>query len=210
MAITTSGARLTQLHRVAQARLAAQTAALSLQLWEILDLTRLDATSAPWLVAMNQMVQNQRAKSAELAAIYLVQFREQELIGAMSKEVHRSFIPPQIGPGPAEQVYTALTVTGPVAMKRAMGNGATLAAASDKASAMAAGSAMRMSLEGGRQTIVETVAADPLALGWARIASPGACSFCQMLADRGAVYSENTVDFEAHDRCTCSAEPAYA
>jgi hypothetical protein len=30
-----------------------------------------------------------------------------------------------------------------------------------------------------------------------------------MLADRGAVYSEATADFAAHDHCGCSAEPVY-
>jgi hypothetical protein len=37
-----------------------------------------------------------------------------------------------------------------------------------------------------------------------------ACDFCEMLADRGAVYGEASADFEAHDHCSCSAEPVFA
>jgi hypothetical protein len=30
-----------------------------------------------------------------------------------------------------------------------------------------------------------------------------------MLASRGPVYSERSVDFHAHDHCSCTAEPIY-
>lgn len=33
------------------------------------------------------------------------------------------------------------------------------------------------------------------------------CSFCEMLADRGAVYDYETVRFRAHDRCDCLGIP---
>ena len=40
-------------------------------------------------------------------------------------------------------------------------------------------------LDTGRQTIIDAVKADPKAKGWARETSPGACSFCALLATRG-------------------------
>jgi len=43
----------------------------------------------------------------------------------------------------------------------------------------------------------------------ARVASANSCAFCAMLASRGPVYKEETVDFEAHDHCTCGSEPVY-
>lgn len=60
-----------------------------------------------------------------------------------------------------------------------------------------------------RTTIIESSFADPAAQGWQRSAS-GGCPFCQMLAGRGAVYSERTVDFSAHDNCNCVAVPAFS
>lgn len=50
-------------------------------------------------------------------------------------------------------------------------------------------------------------------IAWARIAEPGACKFCRMLATRGAVYtSEQTATVTTgakryHHNCRCHAEP---
>jgi len=44
-----------------------------------------------------------------------------------------------------------------------------------------------------REAVAVTSSRDPQFLGWARVAEPGACSFCRMLATRGAVYTEQTV-----------------
>ena len=40
-----------------------------------------------------------------------------------------------------------------------------------------------------------------------RVLGGEGCEFCQMLAGRGAVYSAETADFEAHDKCACTPEP---
>lgn len=60
-----------------------------------------------------------------------------------------------------------------------------------------------------RETVRLSSIEDPSARGWQRSASMG-CEFCQMLASRGAVYSESTVDFAAHDHCKCIAVPAFS
>jgi hypothetical protein len=59
-----------------------------------------------------------------------------------------------------------------------------------------------------RETVRLSSIEDPKAQGWQRSASAG-CSFCRMLAARGAVYSERTVDFAAHDHCRCHAVPVF-
>lgn len=59
-----------------------------------------------------------------------------------------------------------------------------------------------------RYTVAGSSIEDPAAKGWQREGS-GGCSFCQMLIGRGAVYTERTVDFQAHDSCRCSAVPAF-
>jgi hypothetical protein len=60
-----------------------------------------------------------------------------------------------------------------------------------------------------RETVTENTAEDPDAVGWQRFARPGGCKFCLMLADRGAVYTEATVDFAAHKNCNCLAGPSW-
>lgn len=60
-----------------------------------------------------------------------------------------------------------------------------------------------------RQTILSNSAADVESAGWRRIASPGACKLCRMLADRGAVYKRATALFAAHASCKCSAQPVF-
>lgn len=59
-----------------------------------------------------------------------------------------------------------------------------------------------------RATVIGSSVADPRADGWQRVGS-GECDFCAMLIGRGAVYSETTVDFGAHDNCHCGAAPAF-
>lgn len=61
-----------------------------------------------------------------------------------------------------------------------------------------------------RYTVAGNSVADPAARGWQRVGA-GACKdgFCDMLIGRGAVYSEATADFAAHDNCKCSAVPAW-
>lgn len=59
-----------------------------------------------------------------------------------------------------------------------------------------------------RQTVMASSLADPQAHGWQRTGA-GDCDFCAMLIGRGAVYTEATADFQAHDHCSCSASPSW-
>lgn len=61
-----------------------------------------------------------------------------------------------------------------------------------------------------RQTVMGSSIADPQSRGWQRVGA-GECTngFCDMLIARGAVYSEASADFAAHDHCKCSAVPAF-
>lgn len=59
-----------------------------------------------------------------------------------------------------------------------------------------------------RDTVIGSSLADPRAGGWQR-AGNGDCRWCDMLIGRGAVYSEATADFAAHDNCLCTAAPAF-
>jgi hypothetical protein len=75
--------------------------------------------------------------------------------------------------------------------------------------------AQAITLDAGRNELIEAVERDTEAKGWARVTKPGACSFCLMLAIRGPVYSRETVGFRAHTNaksgatCRCAAEPLF-
>lgn len=204
MADTKQGALLTETHRLAQVRISDLTKARMVDAWPVLNLDNLDSSFPDWLTAVNGIVSTGRQVSTSTAAAYFTTFRNLELPGA------KPFPADLAGPVDPETLLISMRVTGPVAIKSAVGAGVDIAQAATNAFTGSAGAAARHALAGGRDTISQSVAADPKALGWARVASPDACAFCAMLASRGPVYSENTVDFEAHDHCTCSAEPVYS
>lgn len=61
-----------------------------------------------------------------------------------------------------------------------------------------------------RDTVLASSKRDPASVGWRRVASPTACKFCRMLADRGAVYRQAAARFAAHKGvCHCVAEPVF-
>ena len=64
-------------------------------------------------------------------------------------------------------------------------------------------------LEPARETTILSALADPAAAGWTRITRAGSCKFCRMLASKGAVYKQRTVDFAAHGHCNCAAAPSW-
>lgn len=170
--------------------------------WRLLSATALDATAPLWMSTMIAIIQSQRTKSTAASSAYLQTFRE--------VEIGESFPAVLAGPADLAQLVTSLNVTGPVSIKSAMTKGVPLAEATSNAVANVSGAAMRHSLDGGRETITATVAADPKAYGWARATSGKTCSFCAMLASRGPVYGERSVQFRSHDHCACSGEPVYS
>ena len=62
---------------------------------------------------------------------------------------------------------------------------------------------------GFRDTITGNSRQDEDAIGWSRVVRDGACKFCVMLADKGAVYREDTASFAAHGNCHCAARPEF-
>lgn len=59
-----------------------------------------------------------------------------------------------------------------------------------------------------RDTITTNRRRDPAAVGWRRI-TRGGCPFCRMLADKGAIYKQETALFAAHPSCHCTAQPVF-
>lgn len=204
MASDPRASRLTEAHRLAQARLGAQTVQQMLTVWPLLDADDLDGSTQRWLRAVVPIVQRQRSVSARLAGNYMSTFRALEL-GQVSP-----FVPTLVEAEPVEAIMQSLTVTGPVAVKAHMRSSPVVDRAMEIGRTMSSGSAMRHAMNGGRQTITESVRNDQRAIGWARATSGKPCAFCAMVASRGPVYrEESTGDFQAHDHCSCGVEPVY-
>ena len=60
-----------------------------------------------------------------------------------------------------------------------------------------------------RDTVTVNGRRDPASKGWRRIARSDGCKFCRMLADKGAIFREDTVHFASHKSCHCTAQPVF-
>lgn len=201
MARTEAGSRLTELHRLAQVQISAQTVAQLLQVWPLLDLEDLDATTRRWLTAAIPIVRAARGRSARLASEYLRRFIAAESGLALAAPL--ATVVPDL---PLARIATSLITTGPVSIKSAVAVGRDLASAAEIASASSAAAGTRHALDGGREVILTASDAHPDITGVKRIVSSNACSYCRgKAADRGGV-----LDFKAHDNCHCQPEPVVA
>lgn len=192
---------LTEGHRLAQLRLGVSLVRRVRLAWPLLDPLNLDGSSERWLRVVVPLVEAQRGLSSTLAAGYYSQLRVSQLGEGFSAVL--------AGPADIAALTTSLLVTGPVSVKAAMASSRRLSEAVDTAEARTARAAMRHALNGGRETLLQSLKADTQARGWRRVTSGRACDFCSMLASRGGVYSADSADFQAHDGCSCSAEPVW-
>ena len=84
------------------------------------------------------------------------------------------------------------------------------AATKDDVEALVMGGVQRIIANAHRETVMRSTFADPRAEGWARFARGAeTCGFCFLLVSRGAVYTEKTATFGAHDSCDCGAGPIW-
>ncbi len=204
MALTTEGASLTEAHRVAQVNLSGEALRDFVAIWRLLDPEALDSTFPGYARALQAVIDARREQSVRLSAAYLRAFRDVEASTTKPLTIERA------GALAREQAMTSLLVTGPVTIKTARRKGATVAKAAETGFVSSAGAVKRLVLSGGRETLMETAAADPAAHGVARATDGDPCHFCAMLASRGAVFvSEASAAFKPHDACGCVPEIAY-
>ena len=193
--------QLTEQYRQAQLQIRAQALRDFSLLWPI---WKGDDNSFQELVtAALALVRVYRNISAAAAAAFYEAFREAAHAAGVPATVLGSAIPD-------DQVASSLYVTGRDALRKALAAGQTPDAARATTLVRASGAVTRHIADGGRQTILDSVAADKEARGWARVTDGDPCYFCLTLASRGAVYkSEQTASFEAHDHCECIAIPVF-
>lgn len=192
---------LTEQHRQTQLQIRAQALRDFALLWPI---WKGDEQSFAELVAAALvLVRAYRRLSSTAAATYYEAFRSAARAAGVATPTLAAAIPDA-------QVATSLYVTGRDALRIALNAGQTADGARSTALVRAGGAVSRHIVDAGRQTILDSVAADPHAVGWARVTDGDPCYFCLTLASRGAVYkSEQSASFQAHDHCGCTAMPVF-
>lgn len=152
--------------------------------------------------------------------------------GARTLSPHRDYL---VGPGrevlPPFDEYNAglrMLSAGPAYVKSQMP--APVGDAMSKAADNAAGRAVEIALDGGRNLAYDTAARDRVAIGWRRVTDTNPCSFCAMLASRGTVFKEGSyaasdarfdppenlrqltegeLPAKVHNNCRCSLVPVF-
>lgn len=198
MSTTAAAADLTNWMRRQQSVNTLDTARQVTALWRHVDAANVDRTWPAITDALAHVVLTQHSKAATVAEAYVT--RHAQLHGIIPNLLRAS-------PLPALQVLTSLTVTGPVAVKRAAHAGMLANMAGRSALVQLVGSTSRLALLGARDTILKSAAASPRITGWQRVSGGECCDWCEMLVGRGA---EDTASGEWHDHCVCTAEPVYS
>lgn len=183
----------------AQAQQAAITALLTVQMariWPLIDIADLSGSLPKYQTAVAALTYKFGQVSALQAARYYKAERAAAGVGGR-------FLPRGADPAGIEQVQASVRW----ATKGLYSTEPDITAAKT----LTNGVAQKMVVDTGRNTLIAAIENDTKARGWAREARPGACSFCALLATRGAVYrSEQTAEFKAHDHCHCLPVPLFA
>lgn len=167
------------------------------ELFPALNLADIDRTAPGWVLAVEQSTAQHYAMSQSLAHRYYEASR-----GAAGFLDEVSFVLPSMDGG---KLRASLTYKGPYAAKRMLSRDVMPDQVARVLFGTTSGIALRHGQSGGRDTIVAAANSDTKCYGWRRLTSPGACDFCLFLADRGAVYREESAAFAAHDSCACTA-----
>lgn len=205
MASTAEGTALTDLHRRQQLALRAATLRDLLTIWRAFSIDDIKGTWPQVETALVALIQARRAISAGLAATYYDRFRAAE-------QVDGSVVPLISRTPSAAEVALPLRIYGPA------GAGRLLAAARTDAAAVTltnlAGEVSRQTMNGGRETILNTVVRDGKGLGYLRVTAASPCAYCAMLSARGPIYvtQESALgsgSAKYHRSCGCTAEPVF-
>jgi hypothetical protein len=195
-----AGRQLTEAHRLAQLRLGVAVVAQMHNAWQVVDPDDIEGSYGDWMPLVTPIAAAGKVHSALLAAAYMRTHRQIETGSD-------DFTPVTAGGLDAKAFTISMLVCGLYSARGNLGKGVAVVRAMEIADARTAASAMRYSLDGGRETITESVKADRRAVGWQRVSSGQACDFCASLD--GEVMSEDAASFDSHDGCGCSAEPVW-
>lgn len=180
-----------------------------IKLWPALDKARLSETFPGWLRAMSLLITNYRGQSSFAAGRFYRQARAE----ALGSPAPASLIKLAGDPDP-QWLARALGFAGPGMLSKDT-------AQPNTALATTLGTASRITLDGARSTVAETVKKDRAAVGWWFKTDGDPCHWCAMIASRGIVYKEHSLDrsnakfigdgtAKVHNKCGCGLAPAFS
>jgi hypothetical protein len=216
LALSDAGQALTDAHQRAQRSLVGKTLSRLATAWTGVD----PDDPASWLDYVRtaeDLCSAAQDTSATAATRYLTRFRHAELT-ALGEPAERLAVPAARLSMPGD-FETALASYGPPFVRQLVTSGMQLEGAMRLALAGQFGKAMGLILSPGRDVLADGIRNDRRCLGYRRVCSGGACSFCAMLATRGAVYKRDSFGTgtvkgvgraEVHRSCQCSMEPVYS
>lgn len=188
-------------YRAEQARIARQASERLAGVFPALNFRDLDGSGPGWVVAATAIATDMRNQSIGVAQdMYLTLRRQTGVRGQVN------FILPDGADG---KLRVSLMLEGPYAAKHALAAGGRIPVVAETTFARTTGKALKFGLDGGREFTTSTTRQDRRAWGWKRIARAGACGFCRALADKGAVYREDTAHFASHTNCGCACVPVF-
>lgn len=217
MALTEVGRSLTEQHRLAQLSVGANAAITSEALWDMLDPHNLDRSRGRWLNASVMAAEMSFRESLDVAEKYVTSYQAVEVPGS-----DRVTIVPRFD---KRRVAHDLDLAGPRYIKSLVGRGYSPSEAHAYAHSRMLGIGRKHAMDGGRGLIDATSSQDRRAIGYRRVTGADPCTFCAMLASRGAMFgsqrqhalysSEETALVRAYDggqyhlHCACTAEIVY-
>lgn len=204
MATVSDGGRDTARYRAAQLGLSRLLVRDSRVLRRLLVATRLRQTVPDWIAAMHALVEQYGRTSSALAAEWFD--AQRAAAGAPGP-----FTVPVADPPPSEQTESGLRWATKDLWDRAEAEASVaqqepLTVRLERALDKADGVAQKLVADQGRATLRQAVQQDRGAVAYARAAALGGCSFCKLMASRGAVYKDaQTAGRDANDRFTGDA-----
>jgi len=187
----------------------------------LIDPARLQATVPTWIEAVTAVV----ARYSEVAATLAADFYDAQRVEA---GVAGAFTVPLADPPPGEQTSNSLRWATKDLWPRAAATATDvqlepLEVRLDAAFTKADMATQKLVAGQGRATLRQAVDEDAGAVAYARAAALGACSFCKLMASRGAVYKNaRTAGRDAndrfsgdasvvkfHDNCHCGIVPVF-
>lgn len=188
-------------YRAGLSEIRTEAAARLTDAFPALEFKALDDSSPRWVLMTERIVEDAHGKALTLTRDAYTSMRR-----AAGHAGEVAFVLPAPDKG---KLRASMLYLGPFSAKRALSGGARIPDAAETVYSNTTARALLEAMSGARGSMRATSLRDPAAQGWRRFANAGACRFCRMLADRGAVYRRETAFFAAHLHCGCSAGPVF-
>jgi hypothetical protein len=205
-------AALTEAARQQQLTIRKQLLADVARLWPLLARGKLTERWPGWLQVMTTLILQYQARSAAAGSAFYRATRAVAVGGDGAELI-------QLAPPPtADWIAGALGFAAAGTLAR---TDLPPARATQTALTQTLGTAGRLVLSGGRDTVADTVRRDPAAVGYYRKTDAQPCYFCALLASRGLVYKDDSFnrsnrrfdgdgESKVHNHCGCILAPAFS